>query len=181
MTEWEAADGAVVALEPSTGKKFSPWFRSRISIPIPLRKIGTAWISGIPANWSTGPPRDCIRRIHLQDCHGAGLYAGASRLCELGDLTVPAHTCRRLYDPLYRKRGSWTPDFPGGVREFLQLRLLRYGSVLECFRSTGTWRRICCSITVCPQAWAMERQQFRSHGADFPAEIMQTSIGQELR
>ena len=34
-------DGAVVALEPSPGK-FSPWFRSRISIPIPLRKIGTA-------------------------------------------------------------------------------------------------------------------------------------------
>ena len=76
-------DGAVVALEPSTGKILAMVSKPDFNPNSIAKRLGQPDFRGLQRTGQPGHPGTVSAGIHLQDCHGAGLYAGASRLCEL--------------------------------------------------------------------------------------------------
>ena len=130
-------DGAVVALEPSTGK-----ILAMVSKPdFNPNSIAKDWDSLI-----SGDSSELVNRA-TQGLYPPGstfkIVTALAYMREHPDYANYTFDCTGTYNAggytihCTGKRGSWTPDFPGGVREFLQLRLLRYGSVLECFGVRG--------------------------------------------
>ena len=147
-------DGAVVALEPSTGKILA-MVRSRISIPIPLRKIGTALISGDSselvnrATQGLYPPGSTFK-----------IVTALAYMREHPDYANYTFDCTGTYNA-----GGYTIHCTGNEAHGHQTFLEAFANSCNCAFSDmglslnvseyGTWRRICCSITACPQVWAM--------------------------
>ena len=96
-------------------------------------------------------------------------------------LTVPAHTMPAAIRSLYRKRGSWTPDFPGGVREFLQLRFSDMGLSLNVSEYGDVAEDLLFNHSLPTSLGNVNASSFALTEQTSPAEIMQLPSDRELR